>query len=294
MKLNKIILILIVIPFYLSGWNSTGHKIVAALVFEKAAPEMQTEMEDILRNHPEYGTWIEEKPEGLEEGSFLMMRASSWADEIKKTESMYNHPEWHYVNFFICRETGISDTTRESPSNGIIYAIEKSLNLIKTGSEVEKAVYLSWLIHLVADIHQPMHCASVKSEEFPEGDRGGNKYWVRNGFDPIKLHSYWDKLPGNISGYENIKASGNRLIKLFPEAEFQAADSAQNVYDWAEESLNILYENVHLKFDLPVSNNPSDAVPLSEEYHTMAQRIYEHRITAAAYRLLNLLNSILQ
>ena len=47
------------------------------------------------------------------------------------------------------------------------------------GTDEEKAIYLTWLMHLVGDIHQPLHCTAVFREQFPNGDKGGNDAFVR-------------------------------------------------------------------------------------------------------------------
>lgn len=51
-----------------------------------------------------------------------------------------------------------------------------------------------YLIHLVGDIHQPLHSVAMFSNEFPEGDQGGNKITVKapNGTS-YNFHSFWDQ-----------------------------------------------------------------------------------------------------
>jgi hypothetical protein len=40
----------------------------------------------------------------------------------------------------------------------------------------ERAVYLSWLIHLIGDEHMPLHCCSLFASEYPAGDKGGTRF----------------------------------------------------------------------------------------------------------------------
>lgn len=42
-------------------------------------------------------------------------------------------------------------------------------------AELDKARQLRFLIHMVGDIHQPLHAATLYSNEFPRGDLGGNR-----------------------------------------------------------------------------------------------------------------------
>ena len=54
---------------------------------------------------------------------------------------------------------------------------------------------MTWLFHLVGDIHHPLHCTAVFSEQFPNGDKGGNDAFIRIRSSPVKLHSMWDASP---------------------------------------------------------------------------------------------------
>jgi S1/P1 nuclease len=285
MKLKIVLIFFLLLPVFLTAWNSTGHMIVAAIAYDQLSTEIQLSIRDILRNHPDYELWLEDMPAGYNEGAYLMMKSSLWPDQIRRSDNIYDHPSWHYVNFFILREEGIIDTTREAPLNDIIWGINKSVELIETEDPTGKAAYLSWLNHLVGDIHQPLHCVSVISKEIPEGDRGGNRHWVKNRTEPIKLHFYWDMLPGRISGFEDLKKAVVMLTEYFPDTDFAEVDNSETAYMWALESLNTSYEYVHLNLSLPIADNPVDAVLLSEEYHVMAQDIYKKRIMQAAYRL---------
>jgi len=286
-QLYLLMIILVLFPVSILAWNSTGHIIITAIAYDQMETELQYAVRDILREHPEYELWMEEIPEDFNEGAYLMMRSGLWPDEIRRTNNKFDHPNWHYVNFFLLKEEGRIDTTREDPENDIIWGIDRSTEMMKTGNQIEKAVYLSWINH------QPMHCTSLVSSEFPEGDRGGNRSWVKNNGDAIKLHFYWDMLPGKIAGFENAEEAVIQLTKYFPNMDFPEIISSEKAYDWAMESINIAYKNVYQEFELLYADNPEDAVPLTEEYHNMAQEIYKRRIMLAAYRLQNLLELIL-
>ena len=292
MRLILLISIILISPVLLSAWNSTGHMIVAAIAYDQMDTELQYKVRDILEKHPMYNSWMQEMPDNFNEGAYLMMKSSLWPDQIRRTDDPFDHPEWHYVNFFINRETGLIDTTRESPENDIIWGIEKSVEFLNNGDPLEQAAYLSWVNHLVADIHQPMHCASVISAEQPEGDRGGNRHWVISGSEPIKLHFYWDMLPGKVADFEDLKNAVVRLTDNFPDTDFSITKLSDH-REWALESLQIAYENAQLKLQLPVAYNPVDAKLLTEEYQLMAEEIYKHRIMLAAYRLKLLLEKVL-
>ena len=62
-------------------------------------------------------------------------------------------------------------------------------------ADTTKAVALAWLLHLVGDIHQPLHCSSrvTPDEALPRGDAGGNTFRLD---DNRNLHGYWDRILG--------------------------------------------------------------------------------------------------
>lgn len=66
-----------------------------------------------------------------------------------------------------------------------------SFNINKTTAE--RALFSRYLVHVVGDIHQPLHSVSLFNETYPSGDRGGNslKIVLMNG-TLNNLHSFWD------------------------------------------------------------------------------------------------------
>lgn len=82
----------------------------------------------------------------------------------------------------------------------------------KPSTPADKAIALSWLLHLVGDAHQPLHAAGFFSRAFPESDRGGNHFFVQPpGRQPVKLHAYWD---GALGRSEVLRTAVNRAIEL--------------------------------------------------------------------------------
>lgn len=65
------------------------------------------------------------------------------------------------------------------------------INLLK--STAEKALFARYLVHLVGDIHQPLHSAALFNSTFKNGDAGGNllKIKLKNG-TLLNFHSFWD------------------------------------------------------------------------------------------------------
>src|SRR4029077_16255685 len=105
----------------------------------------------------------------------------------------------------------------ENVVNQLAVCLEK----IGSGSQEDKAVYLTWLFHLVGDIPQPLHCTAVFSERFPDGDRGGNLALIRIRSGPTNLHSFWDGLLGSGITAGDIGKDVQEIEKVLEE---KAAD----------------------------------------------------------------------
>jgi hypothetical protein len=58
-----------------------------------------------------------------------------------------------------------------------VIMVEQARNVLKTNIKnltAERALYSRYLVHLVGDIHQPLHSVSLSNHTYPKGDAGGN------------------------------------------------------------------------------------------------------------------------
>jgi hypothetical protein len=146
----------------------------------------------------------------------LDSRETSWG-EIRRRDNPYDHPEWHYVDHPLEPPT-FPDKRSPFPTNDILYGISQSEKMIRdTNSSLEmQAAYFSWLIHLVGDIHQPLHCSTLVNTNYPApaGDRGGNNFYIKPAKAAVNLHSLWDRALG---GTANPKTQLNYAIQISTE-----------------------------------------------------------------------------
>src|SRR5262249_2570265 len=138
----------------------------------------------MLKKHPHYGEFlVARKPEGFTEDECAFMRAATWADWVRSHhKEQFDHPTWHYINYPIVPAGSAVDPAQHEPPAGQVNVVSQlavRVDKIRTGSDEERPVYLTWLFHLVGDIHQPLHCTAAYSEHFPDGDRGGNLALIR-------------------------------------------------------------------------------------------------------------------
>src|ERR1051326_4796576 len=116
-----------------------------------------------------------------------------------------------------CTEAGISLTTRcglatarlhrnfrQLRRGNAVGVVKVLITQLKSNeADKEKAYDLGWLLHLVGDLHQPMHAVNGISETLPEGDRGGNLVEIKGATDGAsELHAFWDEVLGKTAPAE--------------------------------------------------------------------------------------------
>src|SRR5262245_13670239 len=108
------------------------------------------------------------------------MQAARWADDIRNNDKQHR-ALWHYINWpFKPDGQPPSVQTREPEAVNILTALAENQRIVATENNAErKAIALAWLVHLIGDIHQPLHTAQLFTVDYPKGDRGGNEICVR-------------------------------------------------------------------------------------------------------------------
>ncbi len=279
------------------AWNEKGHMVVARLAWLKLNPCQQAAASAILRSHPHYDEYLAaERPVEFSADEWAFLRAAYWPDWVRSNHSdEFNHPTWHYISVaYVPPYSKSSAEVLQPQQPNVVSQIPASIQMIRRGSAAEKAIHLCWLLHLVGDIHQPLHCGSLVNETFPQGDQGGNLSLVRvNGGPPMRLHATWDWLPGDLMAANAIDrmASDIRRIEQV-EADMVQRDLAAHPTsaDWALEGLALAKSVGYLNGDLRPANaelNPKDDdVPsISEVYLQRADQLANQRICRAGCRL---------
>jgi len=152
-----------------SAWGLLGHRIVGQIADTYLTANARKEIAKIL-------------------GTESIAMASNWADFIKSDSTMAYISPWHYVDV----QSGLShaDFINYLKKDSAVDAYTKLNFLIKELKNKnlpldKKRMYLRLVIHIVGDIHQPLHVGH------PE-DEGGNKIRVTWFGTPTNLHSVWD------------------------------------------------------------------------------------------------------
>ena len=142
-------------------WACDAHRIVAALAWGEIAPAARERAAATLAADP-----IPDARRGCQPpAEDPLGDVAMWADAIREDE-----PEtapWHYID--LPRDAVRSDVGRHCPFGSCVTgALARQLRILRdAASPRERARALRFVVHLVADLHQPLHATS-------NGDRGGN------------------------------------------------------------------------------------------------------------------------
>lgn len=198
-------------------WSKTGHRVVGEVASKYLKSRTRRVVTELL------------------DGQSLAT-VSNYADEIKADRRFKRFSPWHYVNF-----PPDKSYTEVAPSlNGdVVQGIGKCIQILKDKghSRADRVFYLKMLIHLVGDLHQPMHIGRKE-------DRGGNDIQVQWFGRGSNLHKVWDTEMINDSGM-----SYSELAKSLPGKSRREIRAIQkgSLYDWVEETQEItnkLYASV--------------------------------------------------
>ena len=158
------VMALMIVPNAL-GWGQKGHDVVAYVAEQNISCRVARKVAKVLEGHS-------------------LVYYANWMDNASHTPEYAHTSTWHYANV----DEGYTYQTMPKNEKGdVVQAVMQLTEQLKKGGMTaqEESVALRMLIHLVGDLHCPMH-AGHKS------DLGGNLVEVLYFGKPQKLHSIWD------------------------------------------------------------------------------------------------------
>ena len=247
------IFILLLIPFNLFGWGKTGHRVVGEIAEKNLTVEVREIVRDLLDGHS-------------------LANASTWADEMRSNPKFDKYSSWHYINLPIDKEYDEIPST----ANNVITQISKAIEVLNSplANREVKQFYLKYLIHMVGDLHQPLHTGR-------EEDWGGNKIQVnfkgRKGAENwTNLHDLWDA--GIIDDYKMSYTEYATKLMDIKKLDFPQG----NALEWSKESHSFV----------PKIYETTAGSYLSYDYVYEVLPIIDQRLYQAGIRLSTILNEI--
>lgn len=290
------------------AWYGTGHRVVAEIAYHHLTPKTKAAVDALLQTHKDYPLWMRERPAGsADKARWAFLRAAAWPDDVHKRKTPDDRPRWHYIDLPVVAPGFAPDPAAlrvATPNAETQIVAETALLTSKGTADPDKAVALCWVVHLVGDVHQPLHTASLFSARFPHGDRGGNDETLaphsvdadplEAAANPKKLHALWDGLLGEMEDPAAIQRMA-AMLEAQPDVHGPPLpfSMARDLPSWIGESHALAWPSVYLNGTLPMKPgvNGTVRVSLPPGYLRAAHKIANRQIALAGLRLAALLNA---
>lgn len=266
------------------AWGPLGHRLVGEMAWGRLNAEARLVVDRLLESES-------------------LAQAGTWADRIR------SDPRWKCADPF--HHTTVPQNETDRPNSGagdvlgaIVFFQERLADTDAVRSE--RAAALRFLVHLIADIHQPLHVGYAC-------DRGGNRVRVEWQGQPSNLHSVWDSAV--IRSFARNRSDLFAILARLTAEEFRAMEDS-GPGDWALESHELLdevyrchtvrdgcpclrgdcqdgYSDFNPCLRPAKGRTTGPPVALGTEYRERAQPIAARRIVEAAVRLAKILNGTL-
>lgn len=255
MKKTIVLLLTLLSGSYpVSAWGPKGHDVTACIAECNLTPEAAAEVDRVL-------------------GGYSPVYWCNWLDSASHTPEYAYTLTWHYMNV---DEGETRETMPRNPKGDILSAIDRLVGALKGHdlSAEEEALDLKMLIHLVGDLHCPMHAGHLS-------DLGGNRVKVRFFGRDTNLHAVWDEsLPESAHRWSCTEWQ-NQIDRLNDEEI--AAIASGTPEEWFDETQALCTE---------IYASTPEGADLSYDYVSRYTPAVEQQFLKGGYRLAVLLNEI--
>lgn len=234
------------------SWGKIGHRVVGEIAERNLDSSAKKGIKELLDGE-------------------TLARVANYPDEIRSDRKYDYTGPWHYTSI----PTGKTYFDQKRNKDGdIIDALFRMDEILKDPkkSKEDKAFALKFMVHLVGDLHQPLHVGLAE-------DRGGNSVRVKWFKTESNLHTIWDE---NIIDFQQLSYTEyTDFLNRYTKDEMKEF-SKGHFLNWAKESQDLR----SIVYDTGGSEN------LSYEYQYKTKPVIEERLRKAGIRLASVLNNI--
>lgn len=241
--------------FNVLGWGQKGHDVTAAIAERHLTPATLDSVTYILNGKS-------------------MVYYSNWPDNACHTDEYAYTKTWHYKNI------DADQTYQTAPivtEGDIVTAINQQVKVLKDSdaSKEDKWLALVLTVHLLGDIHQPMHMGRAS-------DRGGNQHEIKYFNSRANLHGTWDsKLPESAHKWSYTEWVDN--TDRLSQSEIDEIISDGTPEKWGEETYGITNK---------VYEETPEGTNISYDYIANWIPVIENQFLRGGLRLADILNSV--
>ncbi len=255
------------------AWNNMGHRLVAQIAIDQLSKGYVKKL-----SHLNHEMDVVYQPRKL-------VNSATWLDDIRFYDNQW-YTTYHYQDKYFSVDGSPFPDKNEGQAS---WAIQTSINGLEDKKTIayNKAMSLRILLHVIGDIHQPLHTLSNVSKTNPQGDSGGNLYRLDNNPIGQSLHKYWDNGGGFLMRdhpihYREIIEVAHQIEHKYPCQSLPVGKI--DFHSWIQESRKIAIEQAYG----PLKG--SSHIP--EGYKGNVQRISQYRIALAGCRLAKVLKHV--
>ena len=255
--MRRVFMLLLATSFTLSAsaWGPKGHDVVASVAENHLSKRALKRINEVLDGES-------------------MVYVANWLDNASHTPEYAYTKTWHYVN--VEPSEGSYAESQREPKGDVVTAVNAIVERLKSGelTREEERAELMMLIHLVGDMHCPMH-AGHKS------DRGGNGTQVKFFGKSKKLHSVWDSDIVESAHRWSYTEWQKQIDRLNPKQCRAIVQGTPN--DWIEECVTLADD---------VYRNSATGANLSYDYVAQYASVVESQLLKGGLRLAALLEEV--
>mmetsp|Transcript_81105 Transcript_81105/g.229727 ORF Transcript_81105/g.229727 Transcript_81105/m.229727 type:complete len:400 (-) Transcript_81105:90-1289(-) len=295
-----------------SAWWDNGHMLAAQVARQSLQAEEAERLDALL------GEWASDFP-----GASDLVTAAVWPDQIKcrkrsptcrkqLPDAMNEFDSWHFTNRPF-NPDGLplpsTLTTGYNKEPSVTWSLAQAMQTFSSSkTRFAFNLMLRFTVHLVGDLHQPLHVAEgffndTRLGEHPTGDEGGNKVKIEGppGLEVTNLHQFWDSAGGlyqwnwplSDQHKADLAQNATELMRSIPSSSLPLYDGSAVASCHRDGCEPVFAKWVNETFAQAVENAyghglAANAVP-PPEYVANARRVSQQQIVLAGYRLADVL-----
>ena len=246
----KILIVYTLLFSFVLGWGKTGHRITGKIAETYLTKNAKTQIKKIMGHHD-------------------LSRMSNWADEIKSDPNWKIANDWHW-----CTIPDGESYKKDKHSGQAVEKINEFIATLKNkkSKKEEKQIALKFIVHLIGDLHQPLHVGNGL-------DRGGNDVRLKWFNESTNLHSIWDS---KLIDFQKLSYSEYANYILLKE-------DRGKIRKWQGDDV-LTY--VHESRDIRIQCYDFSGENLKWEYFYKQKELLEKRLLQGGVRLSGELNRI--
>lgn len=262
--------------FFLSAypclaWNALGHRLIGQIAYDHLNNSVKTRVDSYNQAlTPVY-----------RQQTFV--NAAPWMDTLRYVNDVWMKT-FHYIDIPFSNDgTALIQPEDANAVTAIINA-EAVLRDPKA-TDFNKGFSERLLLHVIGDLHQPLHAADEFSQAHPNGDRGGNSFYLGKNSVGSNLHAYWDNGGGFLVSKGDVDDEELRIMAKNIEEKWPCDLTAMsnNAKAWSLESFQIAVDKA---YSIKPYQQPD------QNYQMMVQDMVQQRIALAGCRIAKVLNDL--